>query len=199
MPDNEVGTRTRRGAETAARLRTAARAVFSAQGYAAARVEDIVAAAGVSHGTFYTYYDNKAAILQALVDEAADAVTVVASEPWEGDDLVATVEHVLSRFVDVFIGEADVIRTWLEAAVLEPDFGDRLREIRREYIERVADQLEPVTRGTDHDPRVAASALIAMVEGYATRTFEAAPEQERSAAIRTLAAIWAGGIRELSS
>ena len=36
--------------------------------HAAARVEDVVAAAGVSHGTFYTYFSNKADALDALID-----------------------------------------------------------------------------------------------------------------------------------
>ncbi|MDX1657267.1 MAG: TetR/AcrR family transcriptional regulator [Nitriliruptorales bacterium] len=193
----ESTIRTRRGAATAERLRVAAREVFAEHGYAAARVEDVVAAAGVSHGTFYTYYDNKAAVLDALVDDTAEALAAVAAEPWDGEDVTATVEDVLSRFVEVFIGEADVIRTWLEASALEPEFRQRLKAVRRGYIERVAEQLAPVTETTEHDAQVAAGALVAMVEGYATARFDSVAGEERAAAVRTLAAIWSGGIRQL--
>lgn len=195
---DETRTRTRRGEETAARLRAAARQVFAEQGYSAARVEDVVAAAGVSHGTFYTYYDNKAAILDALVDDTAAELAAVAEEPWEGEDVARTVEQVLTRFVEVFAGEADVIRTWLEASALEVHFRDRLKSVRRGYIERVADQLEPLTRGTPHDPSVAAGALVAMIEGYATERFHLASDDERAASVRTLAAVWFGGIQQLA-
>lgn len=195
----ETRTRTRRGEETAARLRAAAREVFAEHGYSAARVEDVVAAAGVSHGTFYTYFDNKAAVLDALVDDTAEALAAVAEEPWEGEDVARTVEDVLARFVDIFAGEADVIRTWLEASVVETHFRERLKSVRRGYIERVAEQLEPVTRGTSHDPSVAAGALVAMVEGYATERFHGADDAERAAAVRTLAAIWFGGIQQLAA
>ncbi|HJW36463.1 MAG TPA: helix-turn-helix domain-containing protein, partial [Actinomycetes bacterium] len=41
--------------DTRARLLVAARQAFADLGYARARVEDVVARAGVGHGTFYAY------------------------------------------------------------------------------------------------------------------------------------------------
>lgn len=195
----EVGSRgrTSRGAATEARLRTAAREVFADLGYASARVEDVTARAGVSHGTFYTYFDNKAAALDALVDHTATALLAVVDEPWEGPDVARTVEGVLARFVEVFADEADVIRAWIEASAHDPHFRERLTAVRRGYIDRVAEHLAPVTAGTPHDPQVAAGALVAMVEGYTTERFDDASEADRRQAVRTLAAIWFGGIQQL--
>jgi hypothetical protein len=51
----------------------------------------------------------------------------------------------------------------------------------------------------DIDATVAASALVAMVEGYAVERYAAATSAERAAAVRTLAALWYGGLTELSS
>jgi hypothetical protein len=52
--------------DTRARLLVAARQAFADLGYGRARVEDIVARAGVGHGTFYAYFKNKRAALAAL-------------------------------------------------------------------------------------------------------------------------------------
>lgn len=189
--------RTSRGQATAARLRDAARETFADLGYAAARVEDVTAAAGVSHGTFYTYYENKAAVLDALVDDTAAALRAVAEEPWEGEDARAAVQRVIERFVGVFAAEGDVIRTWFEAAAYEPHFSDRLRQVRTDYVERVAAHLAPALEQTGHDARVAAGALVAMVEGYATQRF-AHDDDSRDRAVTTLAELWFGGIARLS-
>jgi AcrR family transcriptional regulator len=186
--------RTSRGERTRSRLRDAAREVFAERGFAAARVEDVVAVAGVSHGTFYTYFTNKADALDALIDETARELQAVVEEPWDGPDAARAIAAVIERFVDVFAEHADVVGTWLEASAHEPHFRQRLREVRGGYIERVAQQLDPALAGTGHDPHVAAAALVAMVEGYATQGLRADDETDRAARVRTLAALWFGGL-----
>lgn len=190
--------RTPRGAATAERLRDAARRTFAEMGFAAARVEDITATAGVSHGTFYTYYGNKGEILDALVDNTASALRAVTEDPWVGPDVRHTVGEVIERFVEVFAAEADVIRTWLEAAAYEAHFRDRLREVRSDYVERVAEHLGPALQGTSHDASVAAGALVAMVEGYATERFAKSSQGAREQAVLTLTELWFGGIQRLA-
>lgn len=199
MPDAPAATapRTARGERTAARLRDAARQVFADLGFAAARVEDVVEVAGVSHGTFYTYYENKAAVLDALVDETAAALLEVAEEPWEGEDVEATLEAVIGRFVDLILREAAVIATWLEASAHDPHFRDRLRLVRGRVATQVAGHIAPVSRA-GHDPEVVAGALVAMVEGYATRGLLTAADADRTAAVRTLARLWAGGLQRVA-
>ena len=191
--------RTPRGARTAARLRDGARQVFAEHGYANARVEDVVALAGVSHGTFYTYYENKAAILDALVDHAAERLREVVAEPWQGDDVGAVIRDVIDGFVDALADEGDVIGAWIEAAAHDEHFRDRLRLVRGEYTDTVASHLEPVLAGTPHDPTVAAGALVAMVEGYTTDRLAAGGSAERHAAVTTLAELWFGGLRRLGT
>ena len=50
-----------------------ARAVFLAQGFDAASMNDIARAAGVSKGTLYVYFDNKEQLFEAIVEEECDA------------------------------------------------------------------------------------------------------------------------------
>jgi AcrR family transcriptional regulator len=196
--DEGVGPRTSRGARTAARLRAAAREVFAERGFAAARVEDIVAVAGVSHGTFYTYFENKSAVLDALIDATSVALLAVVDEPWEGDDVADTIEAVIARFVEVFAADADVIRAWLEASAHEPHFRQRLRQVRSGYVDRVATQVEPALADTHHSPRAAAAALVAMVEGYATEMLSDDDLEQRERTVATLGALWYGGLLRLS-
>ncbi|WP_035750700.1 TetR/AcrR family transcriptional regulator [Parafrankia discariae] len=70
------GPRSRRGAETRARLVDGAQAVFAEKGYHETRVADIAERAGLSHGSFYHYFDSKEQIFRevaAVVDAALSA------------------------------------------------------------------------------------------------------------------------------
>jgi len=60
--------RSRRGARTKAGLVAAARVVFERDGFLDARITDITREAGVAAGSFYTYFDSKEEIFQAVVE-----------------------------------------------------------------------------------------------------------------------------------
>ena len=49
-----------------------ARAIFLAQGFDAASMNDIARAAGVSKGTLYVYFNNKEQLLKAIVEQECD-------------------------------------------------------------------------------------------------------------------------------
>ena len=49
----------------------AADGLFCRNGYAETTVEDILAALGCSKGSFYHYFDNKLAVLQAICEDKA--------------------------------------------------------------------------------------------------------------------------------
>jgi AcrR family transcriptional regulator len=187
------GATTERGRRTADRLRTAARDVFAEIGYVSARVEDIVSRAEVSHGTFYTYFDNKAAVLEALVREAAERLDEVVAGPWAGDEPRAALERVIGEFLEVYAGEADVLGAWVEAAAIDPDFAALLAETRGEFIDRVARNVAPAAEAGGHDAQTAARALVAMVEGFVIEHSEDARRAPPDL-VRTLAAIWHGGL-----
>lgn len=199
MVEDGVATtgRTSRGARTRARLLEAAREVMATRGFAASRIEDIVASAGVSHGTFYTYFENKAAILDALIDTAAAQLQAVVDEPWDGPDGQAAVEAVIGRFVRVFAEHADVMRVWLEASAHEDHFAARLTVVRHGYTARVAEVLAPGLAGSGHEPRQAAGALVAMVEGTVTQVVPAVGD-DPATLVRTLRSLWVGGVVRLS-
>jgi AcrR family transcriptional regulator len=188
---------TERGRRTASRLRNAAREVFAEVGYAGARVEDIVARAEVSHGTFYTYFENKAGVLDALVQEAARRLEHVAGGPWDGEEPRAVLERVIGEFLDVYADEAEVLGAWVEAAAVDPDFAALLADTRDDFIQRVARNVAPAAEAGGHDPRTVASALVAMIEGFVTEHPDAL-RRDHPRLVRTLAAIWHGGLLGLA-
>src|SRR5207248_3318787 len=69
--DRSQSTEERRG-EQRARLLAAAAEIFAAKGYAGARVQDIVARAGMSRRTFYDHFDDLAHALVQLHEHAAN-------------------------------------------------------------------------------------------------------------------------------
>lgn len=63
-----------------AAMERAARLAFAQVGPAAARVEDIARAAGLSKAAFYTYFESKPALFDALVGEFFEALTTCSDE-----------------------------------------------------------------------------------------------------------------------
>ena len=75
--------------ETRRRILEAARETFSARGYHATSVADVVRASGLSKGGFYFYFPSKEAVFEALYDELADELyeRVLAAASVEPDPL----------------------------------------------------------------------------------------------------------------
>src|SRR6266511_3644080 len=128
--------------ETRAKLLAAARRAFAELGYAKARVEDVVTAAGVGHGTFYAYFPNKQAALAALVREHAGTLEELAMKPWRAGDVRASLAEVLGGLADLYERDADMLLLWTEAAVHDPELEAILDEVRRQFVERIARKVE---------------------------------------------------------
>jgi AcrR family transcriptional regulator len=191
-----------RGARTAAKLRDAAREAFGELGWQATRVEDIVGRAGVSHGTFYHYYENKAAVLEDLVRRIQAEFVAIAESSWDTGDVRAELERIIGGLLDLYEREAPVAHVWLQAAREESRFGELYRDLRTLYVRRVAENLEPVLAASgrpDLPPATTtASALCAMVEHFAWAWHVLGEDHERDDAIRSLVLIWGGALNTMA-
>lgn len=76
--------RRRRKEARPSELISAALDLFVEKGYAATRLEDVAAHAGVSKGTLYLYFDSKAALFRAVVEEGIVPVLD------QGEDSIST-------------------------------------------------------------------------------------------------------------
>jgi len=179
--------------ETRAKLLAAARRAFAELGYAKARVEDIVTGAGVGHGTFYAYFPNKQAALAALVREHAGTLEELASQPWRAGDVRASLAEVLGGLADLYDRDADMLVLWTEAATQDPELAAVLDEVRHQFVERIARNIERAAKqglARPVDPFTAATALAAMAER--TLFLRAARKEplDRDQTVEVLADLW---------
>src|SRR5271165_6972579 len=73
--DKPNGPRSRKGVETRARLVGAAKAVFEEDGFLDARISDIAERAGLSHGSFYHYFESKEEVFREVAAEVEDRLS----------------------------------------------------------------------------------------------------------------------------
>jgi AcrR family transcriptional regulator len=107
-------TRAESAGPAAATLLAAGLEVFVGKGYAGARIDDIVAAAGVSHGTFYQYFKNKNDLAHVLV---MDAMRPLASafEGMPGAPSADDLRTWLRVYNASHLHQAALIRVWVDA------------------------------------------------------------------------------------
>ena len=192
---------TTRGERTAARLRTAAQAAFAELGWNATRVEDIVQRAGVSHGTFYTYYDNKQAVLDDLVRESQADFAQLASAPWRADDVRGALERTIGGFLDLFARDVVIMRTWLQAARDDRTFSALYIDSRALFVRRVAEHVAAAVAASgrvDVPARTVASSLVAMVEHLAYCWLVLGEPHERDDVLHALVLVWGSALNALA-
>src|SRR5207253_6544104 len=73
------GPRSRKGVQTRARLLDAAKQIFEENGFLEARISDIAQRAGLSHGSFYHYFDSKEQVFREVAETLDDQL----AEPME--------------------------------------------------------------------------------------------------------------------
>jgi AcrR family transcriptional regulator len=163
---------------TRERLLGAARESFAKLGFASTRVADIVALAGTSHGTFYTYFDDKRDALLALTEQAASAIYGAAVAPLASTGRQSPRDAIRARLTIFFRTYSewwDVVRTWDHASAIHPEVDELRARIRESIVEQLC-RLLARDREVSHvngelDLEIAAIALTAMVEEFADRWF----------------------------
>jgi len=193
---------TERGRRTRDNLLAAGRSVFEQRGYTATRMSDIASAAGVSHGTVYTWFDDKEALLRALVD---DIVTEVFAALAIGDEVPEPEQRMLEanrRYLAAYRRHGRMLEVVEEAAATDSRYRDALAGVRRDHVARVTHDIERLQKAgvaeRDVDPAVAAGALCAMVEGFGRHWYgrgeQAVSTHDDETAVETLTRLWARGL-----
>jgi len=145
----------------------AGRDAFARRGYHATRVDDIVAGAGLSHGAFYRYFDNKAACARVL---AAGAMTRLGANltdlPRPGGDgshETAALRRWLRRYNAAQASEVTMLRTWIDATIQDPSLGVDSAPVVDWGRRRFAHYLEPRDFG---DVEMDALLMVALIDAY---------------------------------
>ena len=70
MTESDIPRRQRRKEARPAELAAAALSLFIEKGFAATKLDEVAARAGVSKGTLYLYFDSKEALFRAVIEES---------------------------------------------------------------------------------------------------------------------------------
>ncbi|NUR90369.1 MAG: TetR/AcrR family transcriptional regulator [Nonomuraea sp.] len=176
----------------------AGREAFGSQGYDAVRIDDVCARAGVSHGTFYTYFDSKETLFAEVAGAAVGAMftaSVVGPGP---DDPYARIEAANRLYLRAWADNSRLVRMLEHAATTDDRFGALLLELREVFVRRGADGLrrlqEQGLADPALDPRMTAIMLGGMVEHFAHVWLDLGERADEQAAVDLLTTLWARAI-----
>ena len=114
------------GRRTLEALSAAGRELFASRGYHDTRINDIAAAAGLSKGAFYRYFESKDHLVQVLAVQAVRTVSTALLDfpdaAPNGAARTAAIRRWLRRYNATQAGEAAMIRVWNDAAIEDATF-----------------------------------------------------------------------------
>jgi AcrR family transcriptional regulator len=198
------GPRSRKGAQTRARLVDAAKQIFEENGFLEARISDIAERAGLSHGSFYHYFDSKEQVFQEVVasldERLSEPMYSVVLHPAPGTTAYDRLFQAIRAHLESYRDEARIMGVIEQVSRYNADVA-RTRAARRErYGEDVAQSIRRMQRrgvaDATLDPVVAAAALGAMTDRF-TEAFlvEGSVDCTIDDAARVLATLFVNALR----
>lgn len=195
-----VAPATPRGRRTRAALVHAGRELFEELGFDNTRIDHVATRAGVSHGTFYTWFDSKESLLREIVHTVVEDVFSASrvGPLVAGTDAYARIETANRRYLRAVTEHSRILRVLDTVAETRDDFRVLRVQVREGFVAR---GMEGLTRlqaqglaDPDLPPRATASALGAMVESFAHLWQDPVEGLDEDAAVDVLTRLWAGAI-----
>ena len=127
-----AGSRRERAARTEAELKSAARRVFHRRGYLNTKITDITAEAGRAAGSFYTHFDGKESLLEAMLADMLDGIDAEAlTSPGHDPDFSHpdAVRWHVAAFWRFFSDHRIELVALQQAALIDPRFAERLKQL----------------------------------------------------------------------
>ena len=195
---------TERGRRMRSRLLAAAREVFERDGFLDARVTDISAAAGVAHGSFYTYFGSKTEVFRALVAATMDELYAsLGTDAADGDrrrrssppDAVARIDGANRRFVAMYRQNTALMALFEQVTTFDPEVRALRQAARQRMVGRVRHSIEQLQSDglvdRDLDAEYSAHALVAMVNGLVHYWLVLGADFEEDRLVATMTGLWA--------
>jgi AcrR family transcriptional regulator len=194
---------TARGARTRTALVDAARRVFERDGFLTARVTDIADAAGVAHGSFYTYFPDKKAILAAVLAELQEEMLhPQLSRAALEDDPAGTIHDANRAYLESYRRNAGLMSLLEDMAAIDEDFLQLRRERTEAFVARNARAIRRLQKqglaDAELDPEIAALAISSMVSRTAYAAFVWGRNRgatDFDAVLRTVTRLWLNALR----
>lgn len=195
---------TDRGRRMRARLLIAAREVFERDGFLDARVTDISAAAGVAHGSFYTYFRSKTEVFRALLAGTMDDLYAsLGGDSRDGEedsrdrseDPVSRIDRANRRFVAMYRQNTALMALFEQVTTFDPEVRALRQSARERMVGRVRHSIEQLQAdgqvAADLDADYSAHALVAMVNGLVHYWLVLGGDFDEDRVVGTMTRLWA--------
>lgn len=200
--DQPDGQRTRRRNHTAKGEATrrvildTALTLFAEKGFHKTTVPDIVEAAGIGHGTFYQYFENRRDVLLELTKEAEEQGTWRPYHP--RSSLAEGIRMEILWYFSDFVHNLELCKIWDQAEAFDPDVREARYKLREQRVARIRRAIEMIGP-PGINAVIASTALLAMLEEFAQRWFieldgESTPRDVFEVA-QTIANLWINAFR----
>ena len=170
------------------------------RGYIATSVEHIHEAAGVSLGTFYQYFRDKADLMGTLVGQAIVETATSMFRPLDLAEHKDGIEKVIDGFVRGYARTAKFQRVWEQATHVDDDLAAMRRDVSRLLDEALSDAIVRGQRAGIIDPELppgpTSTALAAMVDRYCYVTYVIDDDRRVPPAesVATLVKLWTNAL-----
>ncbi|RFC74405.1 TetR/AcrR family transcriptional regulator [Streptomyces sp. AcE210] len=192
--------RSARGVRTRNALITAAREVFERDGYLDARITDISKAAHVASGSFYTYFNSKEEIFQALVEQVQEEMLHPHLRERTGiTDTRQLIDASNREYLRAYKKNARLMALFEQVAQIDEKFMALRIERGNAFARRNAKLIQALQESgeadTSLDPLVTAHALSVMVSRMAYMVFVMGQRIPYERLVTTLNKIWENGLQ----
>jgi AcrR family transcriptional regulator len=189
--------------ETRARLIDAAKHVFERDGFLDARVVDISATAGLSHGSFYHYFDSKEEVFREVADAQDRRLTAPPHDqpgtPAEHRSPLDRIRTANRVYLERYRADAALMGVVEQVSRYDPPVSSARVETQRHFAERAEQAIRRFQRDGLADarlnPSIAADALGAMVARFAELWLvQGYREYDFDEAVEQLSILWANAL-----
>lgn len=184
----------RKGARTRSALLRAAREVFEDKGYLDTRVVDVTVAAGVGHGTFYTYFSSKETVFVEVANEVAASLyhAFDIAPALQADQRIRATNH---RYIEFYRQNARMMALIEQVTLFTPTLRQLRESMRHHFAERIEGALRRMNQldllPSPHlDPFIAAHALGGMVDDLCFTWFVMEVDFDHDLVLDTVDRIW---------
>jgi AcrR family transcriptional regulator len=176
LPDEQsAGPRSSKGERTRARLLAAAKEVFEEDGFLGARITDIADRAGLSHGSFYHYFDSKEQVFRQIAETVGEELGAPLVEVVLAPDSELSpherLREALRIYFEAYRNEVRIMGLIEQASRYDEHIDAMMLARHERYAQQVAGsirQLQLRNRADpDLDPRIAAAMIGALTDRFA--------------------------------
>jgi TetR/AcrR family transcriptional regulator, ethionamide resistance regulator len=163
-----TSARQTKGERTRASLKAAALTLLARDGYFDLKVTDVCAEAGVASGTFYIYFEDKAALVTEVIVERIRANSRAALDGPRNEDDFLSILAANRRYIDLWAAQSNLMLALGQAMEMLPAVRSAWAEANAEVARAIAASVArraPTSKRSMRARLFAAYAMQAMLDG----------------------------------